>query len=94
MKGDAEALSAARSFAWREIKEAVSSGLTDREKLEKCLNISRLHYALTGDDTLTPPQIRDKDNALIESLPKQIERANQLEKRRKSIPKDQPEMML
>ena len=47
--------------------------LTDREKLDKCINVSRVYYCLTGDDSLTPEKIRQVDAMMIEQASKKLE---------------------
>lgn len=65
----------ARRIARRDIRAVIRSNLPDREKLAVCLNAGKVYSALTGDDSLIPPSLRQIRSALIQELPKAIARA-------------------
>jgi hypothetical protein len=63
---EAESIAVSRRESWRAIHATLSDALPDPEKLRRCLNIADVHAAMTGDDSLVPPQIRDEREKMIE----------------------------
>ena len=75
-----------RRSAWAHIRQITSdASLPDREKVRRCLNAASNYAALTGDDGLFPPEIREEHNADCKWIKQNMEK---IEKRRAAAEKD------
>lgn len=75
-----------RRGAWRFIRQTVAdTSLPDSEKLQRCLNEASIYAALTGDDALFPPEIREDRNKMLKWVKENMEK---IEKRKAALEKD------
>lgn len=75
-----------RTDSWKRIREILEDkSLAPAEKLALCLNVSNLYAALTGDDSLFPPRVRDEHAKMLEWVKKNVEK---IEKRKAALERD------
>ena len=62
---------------WNHVQDILKTeGVSEREKLRLCLNAADVHCAMTGDDSLIPPQIREARANTVDGIDVILKRAN------------------
>ena len=73
--------------SWQQIREIIGdNSLSDLEKLRRCRNVSAIYAALTGDNSLFPPNIREEQRKTLTWLKVNAEK---IEKRKAARARDE-----
>jgi len=72
--------------SWNQIREIIGDrSLADLERLRQCRNVSAIYAALTGDNSLFPPGIREEQAKILAWLKVNVEK---IEKRKAARERD------
>lgn len=71
-----------RRTTYGQIRSICSLPASDSEKLARCINASSIYTAMTGDDSLTPPELIAERQTQIDSLPSILKIADRKQKQK------------